>query len=136
MNFNLSLNDINKLINHLKTTLDKKNKVILLQGDLASGKTTLVKEYVKALNIDEVVTSPTFSLQTIYNNNIFHYDIYNKSINDFISLGLLEELEKDGLHFIEWGDEQLKHLLLKYGFDILVIKIKKIKFKREYNIES
>ena len=55
---------------------------------------------VKFLGVDEDVTSPTFSLQQCYGNKIFHYDIYNHGLEHFISLGMLEELEKDGLHFI------------------------------------
>ncbi len=49
-----------------------------MRGDLASGKTTLVKNYLKTLDLDDIVTSPTFSLQAIYSNDIFHYDVYNK----------------------------------------------------------
>ncbi|MBT7117014.1 MAG: tRNA (adenosine(37)-N6)-threonylcarbamoyltransferase complex ATPase subunit type 1 TsaE, partial [Campylobacteraceae bacterium] len=43
-----SLTNINQVINKLKDDIDNKNIVVLLQGDLASGKTTLVKHYVKS----------------------------------------------------------------------------------------
>lgn len=111
------------------------NIIVLLRGDLASGKTTLVKKILASKGCKEHVTSPTFSLQSIYNETFFHYDLYNKTLGDFIALGLLEEFEKEGIHLIEWGDETLEHLLHEYGFDILVVSIKKLDNTREYNFE-
>ena len=131
-----SLENLNLVIEKLKKLISNKNIVVLLQGDLASGKTTLVKNYVQSLGSNESVTSPTFAIQTVYSNNIFHYDIYNKTLEEFISLGLLEEFEKDGIHFVEWGDDKLKAILNEYGFDIITIKIKKIDDKREYQVSE
>ncbi|MDQ1263617.1 MAG: tRNA threonylcarbamoyladenosine biosynthesis protein TsaE [Campylobacterota bacterium] len=112
-----------------------KNGVVILRGDLAAGKTTLVREVVKYLEIDEDVTSPTFSLQHSYAGKIFHYDIYNHGLEHFISLGMLEELEREGLHFVEWGDDVLDGILTEAGIDSLTINIKKISSnKREYSI--
>ncbi len=128
----VGLDEISRVVKWLDEKVRDKDIIVLLQGDLASGKTTLVKEYVSYLGLNEAVTSPTFSLQSIYGNKIFHYDIYNKSIEEFLALGLLEEFEKSGVHFVEWGDEKLKNLLKKLGFDILVIEIKQIEDKREY----
>jgi tRNA threonylcarbamoyladenosine biosynthesis protein TsaE len=82
------------------------------------------------------VTSPTFSLQSVYDNNIFHYDIYNKTLEEFISIGMLEEFEKDGIHFVEWGDEKLQAILDEYGFLSINIEINKIDEKREYKFET
>ena len=130
----LNEDDIHIVIEELKLKIKNRNIVVLLQGDLASGKTTLVKNYVKFLGIDDKVTSPTFSLQSIYSNNIFHYDVYNKTLAEFISLGLLEEFEKDGIHFVEWGDDKLLNLLNEYGFNTKVVKINKLNDKREYKI--
>lgn len=133
----LALDDVGKIVEEIKATIsDKESVVVLLQGDLASGKTTFVKHYVKSVGIDDLVTSPTFSLQTMYGENIYHYDIYNKTLEDFISLGLLEEFEKEGLHFVEWGDNRLKELLSSYGFELLTIKIEKLDNKRRYSIHA
>ncbi len=131
----LEENELSVLIKNIKYKIKNSNIVILLQGDLACGKTTLVKEYVKSLELDDKVTSPTFSLQTLYGKNIFHYDVYNKTLEQFIALGLLEEFEKDGIHFVEWGDEKLKAILKEYGFNVLTVQIKKLENKREYKIE-
>lgn len=131
-----TLENINEIVKQLNQLIDGKNIIVLLQGDLASGKTTLVQHYVKSLGIEEQVQSPTFSVQSIYANNIYHYDVYNKTLEEFIALGLLEEFEKDGIHFVEWGCENLKIILDEYGFEVLVMKINKLNEKREYIIGS
>lgn len=136
MNFKVNLNNINKVIDYLISQIDNEDTIVLLQGDLASGKTTLVKEFVKNIGITEEVTSPTFSLQSVYPNNIYHYDIYNKTLEEFISMGFLEEFEKTGIHFVEWGDDKLKNLLIEYGFKVIVIKINKSNNMREYAFKS
>jgi len=128
---------------NLETVVEKvlelagENAVVLLHGDLASGKTTLVQAFAKKLGIKEHVTSPTFSLQQQYGEKFFHYDIYNQGSEHFLELGLLEELEKDGLHFIEWGDEKLENLLQSAGIKYLIISIEKISVStRRYKVEN
>jgi len=132
----LKLTEINQFIEVLTQKINKRDVVVLLRGDLASGKTTLVQNFVASLNIQDIVTSPTFSIQSIYGENIYHYDVYNKTLNEFVALGLLEEFEKSGIHFVEWGDEKLENILLEYGFDVIVVNIEKKEESREYIIES
>ncbi|MFY9089127.1 tRNA (adenosine(37)-N6)-threonylcarbamoyltransferase complex ATPase subunit type 1 TsaE [Arcobacter aquimarinus] len=134
--FELELDNLTILIDELKKIIEKENSVVILRGDLASGKTTLVKNYVKSLGLSDLVTSPTFSLQAIYSNHIFHYDVYNKTLNEFISLGMLEEFEKNGVHFVEWGDEKLEILLNDYGYRVILIEIEKKDNKRLYKINA
>ncbi len=110
--------------------------VVILKGDLAAGKTTLVKAVVKALGIDEAVTSPTFSLQQVYGKKIYHYDMYNHGLDHFLSLGMLEELEKEGIHFVEWGDDALIEILDSAEIPTTVIEIVKVSDnEREYRVE-
>lgn len=110
--------------------------VVILRGDLAAGKTTFVKEMVKTLGVEDEVTSPTFSLQQCYGGNIYHYDIYNHGLEHFISLGMLEELDKEGLHFVEWGDDALKNILDEAEIKNITIDIEKIsKNLREYRVK-
>lgn len=109
--------------------------VVILRGDLAAGKTTLVKAIAKILGVSEDVTSPTFSLQQCYGEKIYHYDIYNHGVEHFISLGMLEELEREGLHFVEWGDDSLIKILTNAGISALIIDIEKMSDnKREYRM--
>ena len=133
--FELELDQIDILANYLKDILIE-DSIVILRGDLASGKTTLVKSYLKVLNLPDLVTSPTFSLQAIYSNNIFHYDVYNKTLGEFISLGMLEEFEKKGIHFVEWGDEKLEEILKDYGYKVVLIEIEKKDNKRLYKINE
>ena len=133
--FELELDQIDILANYLKDILIE-DSIVILRGDLASGKTTLVKSYLKVLDLPDLVTSPTFSLQAIYSNNIFHYDVYNKTLGEFISLGMLEEFEKKGIHFVEWGNEKLEEILKDYGYKVILIEIEKKDNKRLYKINE
>lgn len=134
--YEVSLENIDKVVQYLKSTIENRDAVILLQGDLASGKTTLVKSLLESYDVQCDVTSPTFCIQNVYDNNFYHYDVYNKSLEEFISLGLLEEFEKEGIHFVEWGDDTLEELLKSYGFDIIKITIEKLNNKRRYTIHA
>ena len=133
--FELELNQLDVLTKYLKDIVIE-DCIVILRGDLASGKTTLVKSYVKALGLADLVTSPTFSLQAIYSDNIFHYDVYNKTLGEFISLGMLEEFEKSGVHFVEWGDEKLEEILKDYGYEVILIEIEKKDNKRLYKVNA
>ena len=132
--YRLKLKELPSLIDEINENF--KSGVVILKGDLAAGKTTLVKEMAKKLGLSDDVTSPTFSIQQCYGDKCFHYDIYNHGIRHFISLGMLEELEKEGLHFIEWGDEELQKLLVSAGIDTMIIDIEKISDDaREYRVD-
>ncbi|NPA73548.1 MAG: tRNA (adenosine(37)-N6)-threonylcarbamoyltransferase complex ATPase subunit type 1 TsaE [Epsilonproteobacteria bacterium] len=136
MKIKASLDELDSVVDAVKKNIDTSHSIVLLQGDLASGKTTFVKRFVESFGLKDAVTSPTFSLQSVYGDKIYHYDIYNKSLEEFLSLGLLEEFEKEGIHLVEWGDDRLKEMLLKFGFDVAVLKIKRVQNKREYEIDA
>jgi len=132
--FELALNDLNVVVGEVMENFS--NGVIILQGDLAAGKTTFVKEFVHFLGLKDSVTSPTFSLQQCYGEKVYHYDLYNHGLDHFLSLGMLEEFEKDGLHFVEWGDEKLRSILDLAEINNMTIFIKKISQNlREYRVE-
>lgn len=99
--------------------------VIILQGDLASGKTTLTQAFARHLGMEDAVTSPTFSLQQRYGEKLYHYDLYNYGFEKFLSLGMMEELEREGYHLIEWGDETLIGWLKRCGIETIILKITK-----------
>lgn len=111
--------------------------VVILQGTLAAGKTTLTKAFAAHLGLEEAVTSPTFSLQQCYGEQLFHYDIYNHGLDHFLALGMFEELEKEGYHLIEWGDETLASLLKSAHIPTIKVEISKLdETKRTYRIED
>ncbi|MDD2267387.1 tRNA (adenosine(37)-N6)-threonylcarbamoyltransferase complex ATPase subunit type 1 TsaE [Sulfuricurvum sp.] len=106
--------------------------VVILQGDLASGKTTLTQAFARYLGMEETVTSPTFSLQQRYGDKLYHYDLYNYGFEKFLSLGMMEELEREGYHLVEWGDTALIDLLKRCGIDCLILKITKCDDQSRY----
>lgn len=132
----LDESELSRVCERIKTDLPE-GGVVILQGDLASGKTTLVKTFAKDLGTVESVTSPTFSLQQCYGDRLFHYDIYNHGLDHFIALGMLEELEREGYHLIEWGDAQLMAILKNAGIPVIRIKIEKCEHeKRCYEVSD
>lgn len=120
----LSIEALGELCSEI-TSLLPNGGVVILQGDLASGKTTFTQAFAQYLGMSETVTSPTFSLQQCYGDKLYHYDLYNHGFDKFLALGMMEELEKDGYHLIEWGDETLKEWLKRAQMDYIVVKITK-----------
>lgn len=110
-----------------------KSGIILLIGDLASGKTTLARAIVRAHGLDEHVSSPTFSIMQNY-GEIYHYDIYNSGCEGILKNGLFENLFEEGLHLIEWADENLINLLKKYELDFCVVRITPHAQGRKYEV--
>ncbi len=134
INYQLNLEELHNLVEEISEKF--KSGVIILRGDLASGKTSFVKALVMHLGVEDEVTSPTFSLQQCYGDKIFHYDIYNHGLEHFISLGMLEELDRDGLHLVEWGDNRLEEILISAGIKVLTINISKIEDDiRQYEVD-
>jgi tRNA threonylcarbamoyladenosine biosynthesis protein TsaE len=133
MKMRVGLNDIDLISKEIKKRAPN-GGIVLLRGDLASGKTTLVKSFVNYSDVEDEVTSPTFSVMNSYGDKIFHYDIYNEGVEKFVESGLLENLEEEGYHFIEWGDEKLESLLKDLGYKYIVIDIKEMGDEREYEI--
>lgn len=83
--------------------------LILLSGDLGSGKTTLTKGIVSALGAasEEDVTSPTFTLLHTYGetNPVFHGDLYRiESLHDFETLGMEDLFAKPAIVILEWSE--------------------------------
>jgi tRNA threonylcarbamoyladenosine biosynthesis protein TsaE len=128
------LNSVAQAIINLLPT----SPVVLLKGDLASGKTTLVKAILGELNIKEEATSPTFSIMIEYENEptVYHYDIYQKGSEDFISSNLWQNILSEGYHFIEWADERVENLLDSLGIKFVTVVISLEQDKRKINIHE
>ena len=83
--------------------------LVLLSGDLGSGKTTLTKGIVGGLGAAEEndVTSPTYTLVHVYGTEakVFHGDLYRvENFHDFETLGLEDVFEKPAIVILEWSD--------------------------------
>ncbi|MBK3332174.1 tRNA (adenosine(37)-N6)-threonylcarbamoyltransferase complex ATPase subunit type 1 TsaE [Persephonella atlantica] len=84
----------------------KGNELILLTGDLGSGKTTFTKFLVSSIDSEagEDVNSPTFSIMNVYETDrfpIYHIDLYRVKQFD------LSDVLDNGLVIVEWPDESM-----------------------------
>ncbi|WP_240451699.1 tRNA (adenosine(37)-N6)-threonylcarbamoyltransferase complex ATPase subunit type 1 TsaE [Helicobacter sp. L8] len=116
----------------------RKHAIILLQGALGSGKTTLVQHFCQAHHALQA-TSPTFSLMHAYPAEgfcIYHYDFYLKETQQLLEMGVLEHLESQGVHFIEWGSSALKSMLVRLGFRVWVLSLQTCDQKRIYRLSD
>jgi tRNA threonylcarbamoyladenosine biosynthesis protein TsaE len=83
--------------------------LILLTGDLGSGKTTLTKGLVAGLGAanEDDVTSPTFTLVHVYGKEkkVYHADLYRiESFHDFETLGMEDMFTQPGIAILEWSE--------------------------------
>jgi len=85
----------------------KSAEVILLYGDLGSGKTTFVKGILKGLGFSSDVTSPTFSLINEYEaiKKVIHIDCYREeNLQRWINLGIEEYFNDSNIVIVEWPE--------------------------------
>jgi len=83
--------------------------LVLLTGDLGTGKTTLTKGLVSGLGAakENDVTSPTFTLLHVYGKRakVYHADLYRvESFHDFETLGLEDMFAVPAVAIVEWSE--------------------------------
>ena len=83
--------------------------MVLLTGDLGSGKTTLTKGIVAGLGAasEDEVTSPTFTLVHVYGTSakVYHADLYRiESFHDFETLGMEDMFIRPAIAILEWSE--------------------------------
>ncbi len=85
----------------------KLSKVIILTGDLGSGKTKFVEGFLSYYGLENEISSPTFTIVNEYKSkeiNIFHFDVYRlNDLSEFYEIGGDEYFDK-GICLIEWGE--------------------------------
>lgn len=104
--------------------------IIVLSGELGSGKTKFTQGILKFFNLENEISSPTFTIVNEYNSdnqNIYHFDVYRLADSDeFYAIGGDEYFEK-GICIIEWGE------IIK---DILPDNYIQIYFSKDETIEN
>ncbi|MFC4479715.1 tRNA (adenosine(37)-N6)-threonylcarbamoyltransferase complex ATPase subunit type 1 TsaE [Flavobacterium chungangensis] len=108
MNIVFSLDQIQEVAEQIIASNPK--KIILFNGEMGVGKTTLIKQLCKSLGVKDATSSPTFSLvneyQTSNNQTVYHFDFYrlNKE-TEALDMGIDDYLYSGNWCFIEWSEK-------------------------------
>lgn len=113
----------------------KQGDIYCLIGELGVGKTVIAKGIGNFFNVNENITSPTFTIIKSYNTNnkdikkINHFDLYRiKSEEELLNIGFEEYLfEENSISIIEWPE---------VAFDLLPQNVKIIKILKNLNNEN
>ncbi|MBA2612324.1 MAG: tRNA (adenosine(37)-N6)-threonylcarbamoyltransferase complex ATPase subunit type 1 TsaE [Bacteroidetes bacterium] len=104
-------------------------KIVLCYAPMGAGKTTLIKEFCKALGSTDNFGSPTYSIVNEYKypgGKIFHFDLYRlKNKEELMDLGIEEYLDSGHYCFFEWPE---------LAEDLIKSKYKKIEIEVNENI--
>lgn len=113
MNKDYSIESLSKIASDI--ILLAKNKTLLFYGSMGVGKTTLIKQICKELDVLDKISSPTFSLvneyQTSKNKKVFHFDFYRITHEEeALDIGIEEYFDHNNWCLIEWP-ENIENLL-------------------------
>ncbi|MGY0392439.1 tRNA (adenosine(37)-N6)-threonylcarbamoyltransferase complex ATPase subunit type 1 TsaE [Bizionia sp. KMM 8389] len=101
-----SLNELHTVAETVLKSLT--HKVVLFNGEMGTGKTTLIKALVLALDSTDDVNSPTFSLVNTYEapkTDIYHFDLYRlNNVEEAYDFGIEDYFQSNNWLFIEWPD--------------------------------
>ncbi|SFS34673.1 tRNA (adenosine(37)-N6)-threonylcarbamoyltransferase complex ATPase subunit type 1 TsaE [Lutibacter maritimus] len=108
MILNYTLSDLSEIANEV--IKNAANKVLLFYGEMGVGKTTLIKEIVKQLGVNDNVSSPTFSLVNEYHTTtgekIYHFDFYRINKEDeALDMGVEEYFYSNNWCLVEWPNK-------------------------------
>lgn len=110
-----NLKQIDKAVNFVLE--QAKFKTLIFKAEMGTGKTTLIKQLVKALGCEDEVSSPTFSIVNEYESltsTIYHFDLYRiEEETELYDFGIETYLDSDAYIFVEWP-ELLEPLLDNY----------------------
>ena len=92
--------------------------VVILKGDLGSGKTTFVRGLATARGIDaHLISSPSYTFVNEYGGQppIYHIDLYRLSdISELTEIGWDDFVSRDGIVLVEWGERAGFRLPARY----------------------
>ena len=101
-----SENDTKELAKKFASKLNK-GDVLVLSGDLGSGKTKFTEGFLSYFGLENEISSPTFTIVNEYQKNdmnIYHFDVYRlEDSSEFYAIGGEEYFER-GICIIEWGE--------------------------------
>ncbi|KAF2510632.1 tRNA (adenosine(37)-N6)-threonylcarbamoyltransferase complex ATPase subunit type 1 TsaE [Flavobacterium foetidum] len=108
MNIIFSLDEIQQTAEQIITS--NPNKIILFNGEMGVGKTTLIKQLCKTLGVKDATSSPTFSLVNEYQipegKKVYHFDFYRiKNETEALDMGVDDYLYSGNWCFIEWSEK-------------------------------
>ncbi|MBU2921190.1 tRNA (adenosine(37)-N6)-threonylcarbamoyltransferase complex ATPase subunit type 1 TsaE [Winogradskyella psychrotolerans] len=110
--FTYHIKDINATASRVLGYLDA--KTVLFNGSMGAGKTTFINALIKAMQSDDIATSPTFSIvneYTLPNDKVYHFDFYRiESIDEAYSFGIEDYLNSNHWLFMEWS-ERIEELI-------------------------
>lgn len=99
--------DKTRKLGNVLGSLAEPGQIVLLAGELGSGKTIFVKGMAEGMGIKERVTSPTYSLAHEYDGDppLYHLDLYRlEDKSELYDIGIYDYLERDGIIAIEWPE--------------------------------
>jgi len=106
-----------------------KGDIVILSGDLGSGKTKFTEGFLSFFGLQNEISSPTFTIVNEYSKNdinIYHFDVYRlEDLDEFYAIGGTEYFD-NGICLIEWG-ELIEPILSRY------IKIRISKDENDFN---
>ncbi|WP_435254798.1 tRNA (adenosine(37)-N6)-threonylcarbamoyltransferase complex ATPase subunit type 1 TsaE [Tenacibaculum sp. A30] len=113
MNKNYSLNELTAIAKEIVATAP--HKILLFYGEMGVGKTTLIKELCKVLGVEDIASSPTFSLvneyRTTTNETVYHFDFYRiEDEEEAYDMGVEDYFYSNNWCLVEWP-ENIKNLL-------------------------
>jgi len=105
MNTNYSLKNLPEIATAIIASA--KSKTLLFYGEMGVGKTTLIKEICRQLDVVDTISSPTFSLVNEYQTSeavaVFHFDFYRiTDEEEAFDMGIEEYLYNNNWCLIEW----------------------------------
>ena len=118
-----SYEETQKIATDFAKTL-KEGDVLCMYGDLGVGKTAFVQGLAKGLEIDEPITSPTFTIVNEYSGTLplYHFDVYRIADSDeMYEIGYEEYVYGDGVSVIEWP-QLIDDILPEKRYDIEIAK--------------
>ncbi|MDR1983369.1 MAG: tRNA (adenosine(37)-N6)-threonylcarbamoyltransferase complex ATPase subunit type 1 TsaE [Prevotellaceae bacterium] len=124
--FSIEIPDLTKLSDAVSVLLGEigSKRIVAFYGKMGVGKTTIIKEICRQIDVTDVVNSPTFALVNEYHcsdgKSVFHFDFYRiNELDEAYDLGYEEYFYSNNLCLIEWA-EKIEPLLPE---DAVAVKI-------------